>query len=261
MNPGLPLAGKTIAVTRPQAQAGELGRAIAAQGGQPFYFPLLEISPAVDAAPLQVAAARLETCALVVFVSPNAVRYGLPGLLQGRRWPSGVRPVAVGPGTVRALAEAGVTDCLCPSERFDSEALLELPELSAAAVAGQRVLILRGNGGRELLGDTLAARGARVERVTCYQRSGPGAGWEAFREALAADRFDALTLSSSEALGYLLEGLQDSEADRLRALPLFVPHARIAERARAAGFARVVLTGPADAGLLTGLCAYNWPRS
>ena len=261
MNPGLPLTGKTIAVTRPQAQAGELGRAIAARGGQPFYFPLLEISPPVDTGPLRAAAARLATYALAVFVSPNAVHYALPCLLQGRGWPPEVRPVAVGPGTVKALAGAGVTACLSPPARFDSEALLELPELSAPAVAGRQVLILRGNGGRELLGDTLEARGARVDRVACYQRSGPGAGREAFREALAAGRLDALTLSSSEALGHLLEGLQDSELERLRALPLFVPHARIAERSRAAGFTRVVLTGPADAGLLAGLCAYNWPRS
>lgn len=261
MRADLPLAGKTIVVTRPQAQAAELGRGIAALGGEPFYFPLLEILPVADAGPLQAAAARLDAYALVVFVSPNAVRHALPSLLQGRDWPAAVRPVAVGPGTAAALAAAGVRDCLCPVARFDSEALLQLPELAATAVAGRQVLILRGNGGRELLGDTLEARGARVERVSCYQRRAPATGWAAFRAALAAGRCAALTLSSSEALGYLLAGVPAAERARLFALPLFAPHARIAEHARAAGFVQVVLTDPADAGLLAGLCAYNWSRS
>lgn len=261
MNRGLPLTGKTIVVTRPRAQAEPLGRAIEAQGGRPFYFPLLEISPIEDQAPLRAAAGQLDSYRLAVFVSPNAVQYALPVLLAGRAWPPALRPVAVGSGTVKALQEAGVTGCLCPSERFDSEALLELPELAEQAVQGQRVLILRGNGGRELLGDTLEARGARVERVACYRRSGPAGGQEALLAALARGELHGLTLSSSEALAYLLEGLGPEDQARLQQLPLFVPHARIAEKARASGFTKVVLTGPADAGLLAGLCDYNQFRS
>lgn len=258
MNRGLPLAGKTIVVTRPRAQAETLGREIEAQGGQAFYFPLLEIAPVEDLAPLRAVGARLDAYSLAVFVSPNAVHHALPVLLEGRGWPPGLQPVAVGPGTVKALQDAGVNGCLCPRERFDSEALLELPELSASALAGRQVLILRGNGGRELLGDTLEARGVRVERVACYQRSGPRGGQREFLAALAENALAGLTLSSSEALGHLLELAGPEYLARLQQLPLFVPHARIAEKARHSGFARVVLTAPADAGLLAGLCAYNW---
>ncbi|MGB4466527.1 MAG: uroporphyrinogen-III synthase [Azovibrio sp.] len=260
MQQGLPLAGKTIVVTRPRAQAKALGRAIAAQGGRAFYFPLLEITPVEDAAPLRAVAARLEDYRLAIFISPNAVQHALPILLAGRHWPPGLQPVAVGPGTLKALEQAGVNGCLCPRQRFDSEALLDLPELSAAALAGQQVLILRGNGGRELLGDTLANRGARVERVACYQRRGPGAGQEEFLAALRAEALHGLTLSSSEALAHLLELAGAEHKAHLERLPLFVSHARIADKARAAGLSQVVLTEPGDAGLLAGLCAYNGSR-
>jgi uroporphyrinogen-III synthase len=81
MNPVGPLAGKTIVVTRPQAQAAPLAEAIAAAGGRPLVFPLLEISPAADPRPLAAAAERLADYALAVFISPNAVDYALPALL------------------------------------------------------------------------------------------------------------------------------------------------------------------------------------
>ncbi len=256
------LQGRVIVVTRPRQQAGELADAIAAQGGLPLLFPLLEIGPAPDPAPLEQVAARLGEFRLAVFVSPNAVQYALPTLLASRPWPPTLQAVAVGPGTVRALAAAGIASSLCPATRFDSEALLELPELAPAQVAGQGVLILRGNGGRELLGDTLAARGARVERLACDSRSGPGAGSGEFLARLEAGSLDALILSSSEALAHLLALVPAAgPRQRLLDLPLFVPHARIAAGASAAGFTRVVLTEAADAGLLAGLCAYNWPQS
>ena len=75
-----PLAGRTVVVTRPQAQAAPLAEAIAAAGGLPLVFPLLEISPAADAQPLAEAVARLDEYAVAVFISPNAVDYALPAM-------------------------------------------------------------------------------------------------------------------------------------------------------------------------------------
>jgi uroporphyrinogen-III synthase len=254
-----PLAGLRVVVTRPRAQAEALAARIAALGGRPWIFPLLEILPPADPAPLAAAAARLEHFDFAVFVSPNAVQHALPVLCAGRAWPVGVQVVAVGPATVQALAAAGVGPCLAPSGRFDSESLLALPELAPARVAGKKVLILRGNGGRELLGDTLAARGAQVLRIACYQRRGPDAGGRAaFLAGLVEGCFDALLLSSSEALAHLLAGVPEAERPRLLQLPIFVPHARIAQLAGQAGFSRVMCTAPADDGVLAGLCAYNF---
>ena len=171
-----PLAGRTIVVTRPQAQAAPLAAAISAAGGTPLVFPLLEISPAADPQPLAEAAARLAEYAVAAFVSPNAVEHALPVLLAHGTWPASLLPAAVGQGTLRALAAHGVGGCIAPTERFDSEALLALPELAAERVAGRHIAIFRGDGGRELLADTLRERGASVDCITCYRRSGPTEG-------------------------------------------------------------------------------------
>jgi uroporphyrinogen-III synthase len=254
-----PLAGKTIVVTRPRAQAAPLAEAIAALGGEPLIFPLLEIAPAADPQALAAAVARLADYALAVFISPNAVDYVLPAILARGPWPAGLQPAAVGQGTVRALAAHGVAGCVAPCERFDSEALLELPELAAGQVAGKRIAIFRGDGGRELLADTLRARGAEVDCVTCYRRSGPADGVMPLLTAWRAGKLDALTVSSSEGLRYLVD-LLDAEGRRyLQKTPVFVPHARIAENARALGLSNIILTDAADAGIVAGLRAYNWP--
>jgi uroporphyrinogen-III synthase len=256
-----PLAGKVIAVTRPRQQAEILADLIVAAGGEPLLAPLLEIGPPEDAAPLARAAAGLGDYALAIFISPNAVDYSLPVLLAQGPWPPGVRPAAVGPGTVRALEAHGVGQCVVPPERFDSEALLEMPALAATAMRGRRVAIFRGDGGRELLADTLRARGAAVDPIACYRRFlSPGAV-EMLVRACRSGRVDALTFSSSEALQGLMEGVDDSARRLLTGLTAFVPHARIAETARSLGFRHTILTAPADTGIVAGLCDYNWPSS
>lgn len=255
-----PLAGRTIVVTRPRAQADALAAAIRAAGGEPFVFPLLEIGPAPDPAPLAVAVDRLADYALAVFISPNAVDYSLPAILARGPWPAGLTPAAVGQGTVRALAAHGVHGTVVPSARFDSEALLELPELQAGRVAGRRVVIFRGDGGRELLGDTLVERGATVDRIPCYTRSAPADGAAPLLARWREGGIDAFTVSSSEGLRYLVDMLDAEGRALLARTPVFVPHARIAENAAALGLARIVLTGPADAGIIDGLSTYNWPH-
>jgi uroporphyrinogen-III synthase len=255
-----PLAGRTIVVTRPQAQAAPLAEAIAAAGGTPLIFPLLEIAPADDLLPLVRVAGHLNDYMLAIFISPNAVDYALPTLLASNPWPSSLVPAAVGQGTVKALAARGVKGCIAPTERFDSEALLALPELQSAMVKGRKVVIFRGDGGRELLAETLRERGASVECITCYRRSGPSNGVAPLMSAWRAGSLDALTVSSSEGLRYLNDLLDAEGRDFLRQTPLFVPHARIAENARTLGLNNIVLTEGADAGIVAGLLAYNWLR-
>ena len=259
MNAAGPLAGKTIVVTRPRAQAAPLAEGIAALGGQPLIFPLLEISAATDPQPLAVAVARLADYAVAVFISPNAVDYSLPAILAHGAWPADLLPAAVGQGTVRALVAHGVTGCIAPSERFDSEALLALPELAGERVAGRRVAIFRGDGGRELLAATLRKRGAAVDCIACYRRSGTPGGVAPLLAAWRAGRLAALTVSSSEGLRHLVDLLDTEGRAWLQKTPVFVPHARIAENARASGLRKIILTDAADAGILAGLLAYNWP--
>ncbi len=111
-----------------------------------------------------------EPADLYVFISPNAVTFA-GRLLEGHSLPDGARLAAVGSGTAQALQQAGFKVDLLPDARFDSEGLLALPELSR--LAGRRVVIVRGEGGRPLLGDELRARGADVVYAEVYRRSRP----------------------------------------------------------------------------------------
>ncbi|WP_316151145.1 fused uroporphyrinogen-III synthase HemD/membrane protein HemX [Cupriavidus sp. BIC8F] len=273
----------TVVVTRPAGQSRQLTEALQAAGLDVLSFPLLAIGPAADDAPLRAALARLNTFALVVCVSPNAIAYALDALasVQGvavAQWPAQVPVAVVGPASVAALAERGIAppayrviapagaaangqcaDDAAPDAealRFDSEALWA--RLDPAALAGKPVLIIRGNGGRDWLGDRLREAGAQVEAVEAYQRKLPEPSamqWQAVRDNLRPGAAPhAWLLTSSEAVRNLdalaRQHLSPEEDATLRRVQCIAPHARIAEQALALGFPHTQRAAPGDAGLL-----------
>lgn len=260
-----PLAGCCVAVTRPLGQGQGLAEAIHGAGGQALAFPLIEIAPAEDLTELAAATAELEGFDLAFFVSPNAVAQALAYILPRRPWPSHLRVATVGPGSQAALHRAGFPQVVAPASGFDSEAVLALPEFQAGAVAGRRVVIFRGDGGRDLLGEALLARGARVRHVSCYRRQVPAADPAPLLERARSGRLAGLVLTSSEGVRNLTRIVGGAGMAALANVPVFVPHPRIGEAARQAGFARVVLTGPGDQGVLAALEAHlgcaNGPAS
>ena len=238
-------------MTRPAGQATHLAEALVEQGAHPVLFPVLAIEALDDITPLLDAAIRLDQYDWAMFVSPNAVDKALAVILAQRAWPASVRVATVGHSSEAALERHGISGVVAPQERFDSEALLALPEF--AAVAGQRVLIFRGDAGRDLFGDTLKERGATVDYVTCYRRTRPAHDPAPLLKLWSEGRLDAMTVTSSEGLRNLYDMVGKVGQGWLKRTPTFVPHARIAEQARALGLHNVILTGPADAGLLAGL--------
>jgi len=260
-----PLAGLHIAVTRPADQAEELAHGIARMGGKAFLFPLLEIAPAAAPQALRAVLSRLPEFDIAIFISPNAVRYGMEAIRAGAGVGRasarhvGLKPdlriAAVGQGSARALRESGVHEVIAPQGKSDSEALLALQEFQD--VRGKRVMIFRGDGGRELLGDTLKARGATVEYAECYRRITPQLDIARLRTASP----DAITVTSSEALAHLWEACNETDRSWLAAIPLFVQHERIAEGARKLGWSSVTVTAGGDEGLLAGLVAWAQERS
>ena len=250
MTLNLPLAGLNIVVTRPREQAVELTHRIEQAGGKVTLFPLLEISPISDPQPLQAILKRLGEFNLAIFISPNAVRYGMEAIRAAGGMPHTLKIATVGQGSAKALGNLGLGNVIAPHDRFDSEALLALPELQD--VKGWRIVIFRGDGGRELLGDTLKARGAAVEYAACYQRAKP----QQDASALLAAQPHVITVTSSEALGYLWDMLDGAARQQIASLPLFVPHARIAEAAQRLGWREVEATAGGDDGLLAGLVAW-----
>ncbi|MBI2294881.1 MAG: uroporphyrinogen-III synthase [Betaproteobacteria bacterium] len=253
-----PLRGKNIVVTRPVHQAQELGALIRAAGGNPILFPVLEIRDVEDLKPLLALIERLDEFDLAVFISPNAVVKAMNLITARRALPAKLALVAIGRGSVKELGRFGATEVIAPARRFDSEALLELPALQD--VSGKRVVVFRGDGGRELLGDTLQARGALVEYAECYRRGTPDVDAAPLLEAWARNELHAITMTSSEGLHNLIEMIGSPGRARLRKTPLFVPHARIAEVARGLGLATVIVTEPGDDGLLAGLTDYFGKR-
>jgi uroporphyrinogen-III synthase len=248
-----------VVITRPRAQAGELARAVAALGRTPVLLPLLEISRLEDESELERVIERLADYALVAFVSPNAIDATFARVKQ---WPAGVTLAVLGEGSRAALARHGIDDAnaaiVSPpdADRSDSEQLLRALDL--AALAGRRVLIVRGDGGRELMADGLRAAGALVETVAAYRRQVARLTPELARslDSLLAQQNDWI-ITSSEALRGLMDlvrglGLDDAVA-KMQQQHLIVPHARIAETARALGLTRVTLSGSGDARLLAAL--------
>jgi uroporphyrinogen-III synthase len=251
MNARGPLAGIGVLVTRPARQAGAFAEKIAALGGEPVVVPGIAILPPDDPLPLQRAHAALPSYAAAIFVSPSAVEYGAPA---PQSWPADLMAFAPGAGTAEALAAVGIVNVRIPETTFDSEGLLALPELQQ--LGGKRVLILRGQDGRELLGDTLAARGAQVDRVACYVRAKPTGATSALARVFTHHAVRAVTITSSEALANLWEQADGATRDAWRACPTFVPHPRIASAARELGL-HAVITGPGDAGLIAGLLEWS----
>ena len=210
-------------------------------------FPAIAILPPPDPQALARAHAALADYDFAVFVSANAVEHGAP---DPRRWPARLVALAPGPGTAEALSDVGIGNVCVPTTTFDSDGLLALPELQN--VSGKRFLIFRGEGGREQLADTLRARGAAVDYVACYARAKPASGAAGLAEAFVQGRVDAVTITSSEGLDNLWQVANARVRELWRACPTFVPHPRIAARARGLGLL-VVETPAGDAGLIAGL--------
>ncbi|MDP2811304.1 MAG: uroporphyrinogen-III synthase [Rhodocyclaceae bacterium] len=250
----LPLAGRNIVITRPAGQAAHLAEAIAALGAHPVLFPVLAIFDVEDTASLLDTAIRLDQYDWACFVSPNAVEKALTVMLSRRPWPARLRAATLGRSSETALARFGVADVVAPRDRFDSEALVALPELQD--MADKRVVIFRGDGGRELIGDTLIARGATVDYVTCYRRGKPDLDPAPLIRLWNDGRMDAVTVTSSEGLKNLYDMVGKLGQTWLRKTPTFVPHERIAEQSGLLGLHEVILTGPGDDGLVAGLTAY-----
>lgn len=254
MNMPSPLAGKWIVVTRPAGQATHLAEALHERGAHPLLFPVLAISEIDDPRPLHEIARQLDSFDLAIFISPNAVDKSLGHVLKHRAWPLQLAVATIGASSKEALANHGITNALVPAGRFDSEALLELPALQN--VDGKRIVIFRGEGGREVLAATLRARGADVAEVASYRRSKPQADAGVLLKHWEDGRLDAITITSSEGLRNLHDMVGKLGQAWLRKTPLFVPHVRIGTEASMLGLGRIHHTGPGDDGLLAGLIDY-----
>ena len=249
-----------LLVTRPQPQADEWVLQLQALGVHAAALPLLGIAGPADEAPVYQAWAWLQAAdppAAVMFVSPSAVERFFALKPSAAAWPAGVIAAGTGPGTRRALLQVGVPALavLTPpaaAGQFDSEALWAVLR-GRVAWPGRAVLVVRGEGGRDWLADTLRQQGARLHFVEAYRRTAPvpdAAGRALLQQALAQPAATCWLFSSSEALGHLSNLVPGLAWPATTAL---VTHARIGDAARRLGITRVLQIAPSPAAVAAAL--------
>jgi uroporphyrinogen-III synthase len=239
------LTGIGVAITRPVDQAKKLTALITEAGGTPILFPLIEITQLSDYSQFETVISDIDSYDWAIFISSNAVQNGMPRLLQ-QGIPPTLKFAAIGPVTSKELQSFGVTNVLSPKDRFDSESLFALPEMTN--VAGKKVMIFRGVGGRDVLAETLKARGAQVIFAECYQRINPQADCDLLSNLYSEKKLHAIVVTSSEAMRHLLDLAGD--VDWLHNVTLFVNHARIAEFPTQKGFKVKVADALGDEAML-----------
>jgi len=251
------VTGWRLLLTRPAEDCVALAETLAGQGIFSSCLPLLDIVPLPVSAKIRQAIAQLPSCNAVIVVSKPAARIALD-LLDGS--PSLTMPwFSVGAATAQILRDYGL-DVSFPADGDDSEALLQLPRLRAAvSQPGAQVLILRGEGGRELLAERLRELGASVEYLELYRRDLPAYPPNELSRRIEAERLNGLVVSSGQGFEHLRQMAGDAWPT-IAQLPLFVPSPRVAELAGAAGAQTVVdCRGASAAALLTALREHPEP--
>ena len=240
---------RTVVVTRPADQADGLIQALQEAGFAPLAFPTLAIEPVELTASDRQKILDLDQYRLIFCVSPNAARLGLEALSDyWPQWPVEQLWLAVGPATATAMQKWGL-NLLAGSSGATSETLLDYPELKM--VAGERVLILRGEGGRDTMASTLRERGASVDFLELYRRVQPTQNTAPLLEALTQQPAPILTVTSGSALRNLM-AMAARQLNLLQQCPLVVISERLAVFARQQGFNRIWLAAsPATPDIVT----------
>ena len=239
-----------VLLTRPAEESATLAATLSEAGIYSSSLPLLDIEPLPITPERQAVLRDLGRYCAVIVVSKPAARLALQQLDQA--WPH-LRWFSVGAATAQVLADRGL-DVHYPQTGDDSEALLQLPALrEAIARPDARVLILRGEGGRELLAERLREQGASVDYLELYRRFLPAYDSGVLTQRIQLERLNGVVVSSGQ--GFLhLQTLAGADWPQVAQLPLFVPSPRVQEMAQAAGAEKVVdCRGASAAALLVAL--------
>jgi len=229
-----------VLVTRPANQNQHLIELIEAAGNKAIAFPTLEIKPPRNNTTLARIIGELDKFSIIIFISPNAVEYAVKEIHKlEKKIPQHVKLACIGAGSAKALNESGYDDIITPTEKYNSECLLQHPELQE--VAEKNIVIFRGDGGRELLKQTLIKRKADVVYGECYRRTKPDTGNTTLMRALDEDAIDVITATSAKAVRNLCEMTDNQALPGLKEIPVVVASPRIAEVCQQLGFRNDVI--------------------
>ncbi|MDD3250525.1 MAG: uroporphyrinogen-III C-methyltransferase [Smithellaceae bacterium] len=200
-----PLFGRGIVITRPQRQADDLAKLLAAEGARPIAFPTIAIEPPSDWSELDAALAELESYQWLIFTSANGVRFFFERMQQKGQDVRDLKDIkicCIGPATARQLADRGIRADLVPEE-FIAEGILK--SFAAMDIQGMNILIPRAEKARDILPRTLQAQGARVTVATAYRTVNSGRKKEELTRRLAAGEVDVITFTSSSTVTNFFE--------------------------------------------------------
>lgn len=220
--------------TRPTHQAESLGHLIRQAGGTLVEFPVIEISPPLNSDSLHSQIGRIHEADLAIFISANAVDAVMTLLGSVKAWPENLRIASVGRATASKLEAYGLVASIIAPEPFNSEALLSLPVLED--LSSKKVIIIRGEGGRELLAETLLARGAEVEYLECYRRHIPSSDPAALYQCWDENRKLVIVVTSNEGLRNLTVMVDSEHQQNLLTSTLVVISERAVSLASELGF-------------------------
>jgi uroporphyrinogen-III synthase len=237
-------AAKYIMITRPAHQAGPLIDAIKTAGGLHFLFPTLEIEPIPLTSADKNILQQINDYDIIVFISPNAVEYGLRQINAHTTLNSRPLIATIGPGSADALKNRlGKMPDIMPQDNFNSEGLLS--NRAMQNVANKRILIIRGNAGREHLKETLEQRDAKVNYLNVYQRTKPQLPTKDLEQQLQNKQIAAIVITSATSIKNLLEMVPATVLNTLLQIPLVLINDRLINIAHEAGFTNELLVAAA----------------
>ncbi len=230
MSEPTPLAKLRVLVTRPQQRAANFAGMVTRAGGKAVRYPVITITNTTNHTRRNQLLDRLDAYQMAIFISPTAVEATLALIT---RLPETITPVAIGSRTAHELQQQGY-HAVVTADSHDSEGLLAHTSMQTEHVTGKNIIIFRGEGGRDLLADSLRGRGAMVDYADIYRRSLPDV---VHLQTTDLKQLQAICITSNQGLEHLLLLCDDLAV--LKTLPLFVPGQRAASLASQLGFSDI----------------------
>lgn len=242
------LNNQVVLVTRPRHQAGLFRQRLEAAGASAIAFPTIAIRPLELTEAMQLKLASINEYDLLIFVSANAVSLmgtQLQALaMETAEIKAGV--AAIGRATSRELLKRGIKVHVEAEQGFNTEALLQLPTMQATWMDKKRVLLIKGEGGRDRLQKELEQRGAKLETLELYRREIPPQDTGISRKSLSENwNCNAITVTSNESLQNLYDMLEEPGKNAMLKVPLIVPSTRCYELAQQLGYQQICVAASA----------------
>lgn len=236
------LADWHIIILRPKQQTEALSQFVTALGGTSILLPMLDIVPmVVTSIQLQEQIHKLQKADKVIISSPNAVACADPLLIQALV-STKIKIVTMGKATTALLLEKGVSVFFTATPGLGSEGLLMMPFMQQKAITGQKIVLLAGIGGREVIAQELKQRGAHVDWIRVYQQAPINLDIMPYLLAWQQKNKYAFVATSVNILENLLRLIPSTYHHWLQAKPVVVISDRIAQVAKKWGFQHIFVT-------------------